>query len=75
MYFTIRLMVVYCSEFLKKKKKKKKNYNKKNNFKRRIFSFFPEELKNDVCMPGMCAEERFAYKLDDYNSYPQQLAS
>ena len=60
MYFTIRLMVGYCSEFLKKKKKKKKkNYNKKNNFKRRIFSFFPEEL-NDVCM---CAEERFAYKL------------
>ena len=46
MYFTIRLMVGYCSEFLKKKK----NYNKKNNFKRRIFSFFPEELKNDVCM-------------------------
>ena len=70
MYFTIRLMVGYCSEFLKKKKK---NYNKKNNFKRRIFSFFPEEL-NDVCMCGCCAEERFAYKLDDY-SYSSELAS
>ena len=61
-------MVGYCSE----KKKKKKN----NNFKRRrrIFSFFPEEL-NDVCM---CAEERFAYKLDTIAtaaSQPSQLVA
>ena len=54
MYFTIRLMVGYCSE-------KKKKMKKKNNFKRRrrIFSFFPE-CQYDVC------RERFAYKLDYY---------